>query len=239
MTDGRPAVSDEAVQIRWARARQRPLLPPGPRGWLVAVEGPIGVGKSTVARRLADHFRSGLLLEVVEENPFLKDFYRNIRARAFPTQVFFLLSRHRQQQSIAGRLAVGEDIMADYMFAKDRLFAGLTLDDAELALYEAVYTLIAPQVPKPDAIVCLRAPLASLLQRIAERRRAFERGLTPAYLSRLIAAYDAFFEGVVDTPVITVDAERVDPRRDRDLTAIARALTTVRRAESAGEETGR
>jgi len=232
-------MTDQAVRIQWPRIRQRPPLPPGPRGWLVAVEGPIGVGKTTLAHRLAGHFPAGLLLEVVEENPFLKEFYHDIRGRAFPTQMFFLLSRHRQQQGIAGRLAAGEDIVSDYMFAKDRLFAGLTLDDAELSLYEAIYRLIAPQVPQPDAIVHLRASLVALLQRIADRSRAFERDLTPAYLSRLIAAYDAFFEHVDATPVITVDTERLDPRQEDGLTAIALALAGVREGEEAARGSGR
>jgi deoxyadenosine/deoxycytidine kinase len=222
-------VIDATVEIRRPRAQQRPLLQTEPRGWLVAVEGPIGVGKTTLARRLGAYFHAGVLLEVVEENPFLHSFYQDIRGRAFQTQIFFLLSRHRQQQSIISTLTAGGSMVADYTFAKDRLFAKLTLDDAELALYENVYELIAPLVPQPDAIVYLRAAVDTLVHRIEARGRSFERDLTPAYLARLSDAYEAFFAGFDAAPVIVVDSERLDPRRDRDLAAVADAVTEARR----------
>jgi deoxyadenosine/deoxycytidine kinase len=205
------------------------LLATGPRGWLVAVEGPIGVGKTTLAQRLAAHLRAGVLLEVVEENPFLHSFYQDIRGRAFQTQMFFLLSRHRQQRTIVPTLAEGGSVVADYTFAKDRLFAGLTLDDAELVLYENVYELIAPLVPQPDAVVYLRAEVDTLLRRIGARGRAFERDLTHAYLARLSEAYETFFAGFDAAPVVVVDSERLDPRGDRDLGAVAAAVAEARR----------
>ncbi len=218
-----------ALEIRRPRAQQRPLLPSDPRGWLVAVEGPIGVGKTTLASRLAALLGAELLVEVVEENPFLHTFYQDIRGRAFQTQIFFLLSRHRQQQRVIPMLAAGTRVVADYMFAKDRLFAGLTLDDAELALYESVYELIAPLVPQPGAVIYLRASVETLLGRIAARGRAFERDLTPDYLARLSAAYDALFAEYDAASVVVVDSERLDPRREHDLLQVAAALDEARR----------
>jgi deoxyguanosine kinase len=216
------------LEVRKPRAQQRPLLPEAAGGRLVAVEGPIGVGKTTLAQRLGAVLDAVVVLEVVEENPFLQTFYQDIRGRAFQTQLFFLLSRHRQQQRIVPRLAGDGSVVVDYMFAKDRLFAGLTLDAAELALYENVYELIAPLVPRPDAVVYLRASVETLMRRIASRGRAFERDLTSDYLARLSAAYDAFFAGFEAAPVIVVDSERLDPRDDRDLAAVAGALAEVR-----------
>jgi deoxyguanosine kinase len=217
------------LEIRRPRSEQRTLLPAAARGFLVAVEGPIGVGKTTLAQRLAARLGAGLLLEVVEENPFLRTFYQDIRGRAFQTQIFFLLSRHRQQQRIVPSLAAGGTVVADYMFAKDRLFAGLTLDAAELALYESVYALIAPAVPHPDTVVYLRAPVDALERRIALRGRDFERDLTAPYLERLSAAYDAFFADFSGAPVIVVDSERLDPRHDADLDLVVAALAEAGR----------
>ncbi|MBI3998055.1 MAG: deoxynucleoside kinase, partial [Armatimonadetes bacterium] len=123
------------------------------------------------------------------------------------------------------RLAAGSRIVADYMFAKDRLFASLTLSGAELALYEAVYNLVAPHAPRPAAVVHLRAALPTLLQRIAARARPFERDLRPEYLERLAAAYDAFFETYDQAPVITVDTDRLELRDESSVAAVAAVVT--------------
>jgi deoxyadenosine/deoxycytidine kinase len=224
----------DAIQIRQPRTVPRPTHPQGPRGWLLAVEGPIGVGKTTLAKRLAHYLPCGLILEVVEGNPFLKRFYGDVRRQAFPTQIFFLLSRCRQQQGIVQRLDAGEDIVSDYMFGKDRLFADLTLNEVERSLYDAVHTLVAPRVPRLDAIIYMRAALPALLDRIAARRRSFEHQLTAAYLARVIAAYQAFFEDLDHVPVIVVETERLDPRQDAGLAAVARAVRTVRHGAQTG-----
>jgi deoxyguanosine kinase len=224
----RPWVRGPVVEMRRPVGQQRALLPAPAAGSLVAVEGAIGVGKTTLARRLAGRFRAGLVLEVVEENPFLHGFYQDMQGKAFQTQLFFLLSRHRQQRMLVDRLAGGEDVVADYMFAKDRLFAGLTLDEAELRLYEHVYGLIAPLVPQPDTIVYLRASVETLLGRIAARGRSFEHALTAAYLARLAEAYDRFFAAFDGAPVVVVDTERFDPCADVDLAAVVAAVREAR-----------
>ena len=220
-----------ALEIRQPRARQAALLPEDTRGWVVAVEGPIGVGKTTLARRLAARFGAELLLEVVEENPFLRSFYQDIRGLAFHTQLFFLLSRHRQLRAVTPRLAAGGGVVADYIFAKDRLFATLTLDEAELALYDAVYDLVAPQLPRPGVVIHLRASLETLLGRITARGRAFERDLTSEYLTRLAAAYDELFADYEHAPVVIVDTDRFDIQGDAGVAAIVAAVGAARRGE--------
>ncbi len=220
------------VEIRYPRVRQRPLLPAAPRGWMVAVEGAIGVGKTTLARGLAARFGAELLLEVVEENPFLRTFYQDIRGLAFQTQLFFLLGRHKQLRAARNRLAAGGVVVADYMFAKDRLFAGLTLDGPELSLYEAVYEVVAPQVPAPDVVVYLRAALDTLLERIERRGRTFERDLTAQYLVRLSEAYEAFFDGFEGAPVITVDTDGLDLQGEAGAAEVARAAQAARRSDA-------
>jgi hypothetical protein len=221
-----------ALEIRQPRARQAALLPEPRSGWMVAVEGPIGAGKTTLARRLAARFGAELLLEVVEENPFLSSFYQDIRGLAFHTQLFFLLSRHRQLRAIAPRLAAGSEVVADYVFAKDRLFATLTLDDAELALYDAVYTLVASQVPAPVVVIHLRASLETLLRRIAVRGREFERDLTAEYLVRLARAYDELFDAYEHAPVITIDTDSLDLRNEAGIEVVAQAVDLARRGET-------
>jgi deoxyadenosine/deoxycytidine kinase len=220
-----------SLEVRQPRTRQARLLPDDVGGWMIAVEGPIGVGKTTLARRLAAHVGAELLLEVVEENPFLQTFYQDIRGLAFRTQLFFLLSRHRQLRAVASRLAVGGCVVADYVFAKDRLFATLTLDDAEQALYDAVYDLVAPQVPQPVVVVYLRASVPALLQRIAARGRAFERDLTADYLARLSAAYDELFAEYEHAPVVTVDTDGLDLQDEVGVAAVVQAVGAARRGE--------
>jgi len=206
------------------RARQRLLLPGGgsAEGVCVGVEGPIGVGKTTLARLLAESLEATAVLEVVEENPFLHHFYRDIRAYAFQTQLFFFLSRYRQQDAIRRVREEGHSVVSDYIFAKDRLFARMNLDAEELDLYTRLYELIAPMTVQPALVIYLTAQLQTLTDRIAHRDRPFERAIEPAYLSRLCDGYERFFGAYDDTALLRVDTDEVDIFTESDLKEILR-----------------
>jgi deoxyguanosine kinase len=177
--------------------------------WYVAIEGAIGVGKTTLARMLRDHLDTGLLLEVFEENPFLLKFYESRARYAFQTQMFFLLSRYRQQQQLA-RLLEQNDLISDYMFAKDRLFAALNLVGDEWEIYEQLHGALAQQIPTPDLVVYLQADTDVLMTRIAQRDRPYERDMDREYIDALRLAYDRFFEGYQDTPVLPIDTNNLN-----------------------------
>ena len=186
----------------------------------VAVEGPIGVGKTTLTRLLARKLDAIEMLEVVEENPFLHHFYQDIRAYAFQTQIFFFLSRYRQQSAVREQRERGRSVVSDYMFAKDRLFARMNLNEHEWDLYERLFALIAPMTVRPDLVIYLTAELPTLLRRIAHRDRPFERAIEPAYLDRLRREYDRFFAEYDETALLTVDTEAVDIFTTADLEEI-------------------
>ncbi len=176
----------------------------------VAVEGPIGVGKTTLVRRLCAHHGGKPMLEIVEENPFLSDFYQDRDKFAFQTQLFFLLSRYRQQQELWQPELFSPYIFSDYIFAKDRLFASLTLSDNEMLLYDQVFRILDTRVLKPDLVVYLQARLEVLLERIRRRARTFEKNFDADYLKRLAETYNEYFFRYSDTPLLVVDTSDIN-----------------------------
>jgi len=174
----------------------------------VVIEGVIGVGKTSLARLLQERFAAALLLEVFEENPFLSNFYADRARYAFQTQMFFLLSRYHQQRRGVPELSTGgTNLISDYTFEKDALFASINLSGDELDMYFRIHEALAEMIPVPDLVVYLRAEPELLLQRIARRGRAYEQNMDPAYIAELVAAYDRFYlHSPRPTPVLTIDA---------------------------------
>ncbi len=182
----------------------------------IAIEGAIGVGKTTLARMLAAELTSALLLEVFEENPFLGDFYADRERYAFQTQIFFLISRYHQQSQVIPQTLAQRPLVSDYLFDKDRLFAHLNLVGDELAMYERVHKILGEQIPTPDLVVYLRASTDVLMQRIAHRDRPYERNMAREYIDNLRQAYDDFFATYASAPVLTINANDLDFVRSAD-----------------------
>jgi deoxyguanosine kinase len=201
----------------------------------VVVEGPIGVGKTSLSRRLAERYGAQLNLEVVEENPFLASFYAQPEVYAFQVQVFFLLSRFKQLSGIAQGGLFSASVVSDYLFDKDFIFAAMNLRDHEFALYEDLYSHLKPRLPQPDLVVYLRADPELLLERIAQRGRPFEQDMPAEYLRELSARYDAYF-GTYAGRVLTLDASRFDfvgnPLHEQD---VLDRIETALRASSAAD----
>jgi deoxyguanosine kinase len=178
----------------------------------VAIEGVIGVGKTTLARLLQPAFNAEIILEVFEENPFLSDFYGDRERYAFQTQIFFLLSRyHQQRRTVHEMVLTGKNLIADYTFAKDALFARINLKGDELEMYHKVHEALAEKIQKPDLLLYLQATTDTLMQRIAFRDRPYERQMERAYINELNLAYDEFFSKPFDhTPVLTIDSNNLN-----------------------------
>jgi len=176
----------------------------------IVVEGVIGVGKTSLTKLLATRTEGRLNLEVVEENPFLAKFYRDRAHYAFQTQIFFLLSRFRQQQNLLQEDLFASTLISDYLFAKDRIFASLNLSDDELALYNQLATILEQRVRKPDLVIYLQARTEVLLQRIQWRGRAFEQDMDPAYLDALNSAYSYHFHHYRESPLLVVNTDNLD-----------------------------
>lgn len=179
----------------------------------LAIEGVIGVGKTTLARLLQPHFQANLLLEVFEENPFLSKFYEDRHRYAFQTQMFFLLSRyHQQRRGIPALTTGGASLVSDYTFEKDALFAGVNLNGDELEMYQRVHEALAEKIIVPDLIVYLRASTDLLMARITQRDRSYERNMERDYIETLNLGYDEFFlrKHVHSAPVLVIDADPLD-----------------------------
>jgi deoxyadenosine/deoxycytidine kinase len=183
---------------------------PGAPGYLV-VEGPIGVGKSSLARRLAQSLDAELLLERADENPFLERFYRDPDAAAFPTQLFFLMQRAEQIRRLNQGDMFRPHVVSDFLFDKDRLFAGLNLDEPEFELYDRVYQTLSVTLPRPDLVIYLQAPVEVLQQRIRRRGIAYEQSIANEYLQRLADAYVRFFYHYTQSPLLIVNTTGINP----------------------------
>jgi len=176
----------------------------------IVVEGPIGVGKTTLARLVAGEFNARVILEQVEENPFIKKFYDEPGVYAFQTQIYFLLSRYRQQRQLAQQDLFNQSTVIDYLFGKDQIFAQANLEGDELALYRQLFSLLDARLPKPDLVVYLEARSDVLLERLRKRNRDYERRISPEYVERIAEAYRDFFFFYEDTPLLVVNSSEVD-----------------------------
>jgi len=182
----------------------------------IAIDGPIGVGKTTLVDLIARRFEAVRVLEDVN-NPFLADFYQDRPGAAFQTQLYFIRQRFQQQQETVQRELFQKLLVADYCFQKDRIFAYLTLSDDELMLYEKLYSTLEPQVPSPDLVIYLTADVATCMARIRRRQRSFERELSEEYLAELIDAYNHFFHYYNRSPLLVVDTRHLNfPQRAED-----------------------
>ena len=188
-----------------------PLKPGGDSSRFIVVEGAIGVGKTSLAKRLAHSLSADLVLEEVAENPFLERFYDDGRSAALPAQMFFLFARARQTEDLRQSDLFANIRIADYLFAKDQLFAELTLDPAELKLYEQVVASLSVEAPVPDLVIYLQASVDVLMERIARRGIQYERAIDRRYLERLTDAYARYFHAYNEGPLLIVNASTIDP----------------------------
>ena len=190
----------------------------------LAVDGPIGVGKTTLVEMLARRFEGVKILEDAE-NPFLGDFYQDRPGAAFQTELYFLLSRYKQQQDIAQRELFDRVLVSDYTFWKNRIFAYLNLSDDELLLFDKLYTLLEPQVPNPDLAIYLVADLRSCMERIERRQRSFEKNMSEEYMSELLDAYNHYYHYYSRSPLLVVNTENLNfPERPDDFEELVRRL---------------
>jgi deoxyguanosine kinase len=195
----------------------------------IVVEGPIGVGKTSLARRLAQTFGTELLLEGADENPFLQRFYKDPKNAALPTQLFFLFQRAQQVQALRQGDMFRPIRVADFLIEKDRLFAQVTLENEELKLYEQAYQHLALNAPVPDLVIYLQAPVNVLLERIRKRNRDYEQYIDSEYLQRLVDAYTRFFHQYSHAPLLIVNAAEINlVGNEMDYNALLQQISNVK-----------
>jgi deoxyadenosine/deoxycytidine kinase len=195
----------------------------------IAVEGPIGVGKTSFAKLLANELDGVTLLEEADDNPFLQRFYRDIKKYAFQTQLFFLLSRYQQQKALTQQDLFQKTVISDYIFAKDKIFAYLNLDEDELGLYEQTFRLLDERIPKPDLVIYLCASRDVLLDRIDKRNNDFEKNIAREYVEKLIQAYNKYFFYYNDSALLVVDTTDIDfVNNPADLSNLIKEIKSIR-----------
>ena len=195
----------------------------------IVVEGPIGAGKTSLTKKLAEKLGATTLLENASDNPFLPKFYQEPKRYALPTQLHFLFERSRQLGELAQGDLFNSGTVSDFLLGKDMLFARLNLDDDEFSLYQKVYADLAPQAPTPDLVIYLQAPIESLQERVKRRGVEFERGMATDYLRRLAASYSDFFHRYDDAPLLIVNSENLNfARSDEDFEVLLERMTKMR-----------
>jgi deoxyadenosine/deoxycytidine kinase len=195
----------------------------------IVTEGPIGVGKTSLTSLLAEELGARLILERAEDNPFLTDFYKNPPRYRFQTQTFFLLNRFAQQEEMLQPDLFTRIIISDYLFAKDRIFAYLNLDDHELALYEQIYKMLEPRIVKPDLVIFLQADTDTLLRRIKQRGRSFEKDVDRGYIAAVNEAYNQYFFHYSETPLLVINTSDIDfVNRREDLDDLLKQVLSMK-----------
>ena len=195
----------------------------------IVIDGPIGVGKTSLATLLAPELNARIIFERAEENPFLTDFYKDPVRFRFQTQIFFLMSRYAQQEEFSQHDLFNQVTISDYLFAKDRIFAYLNLNDHELALYDQIFKMLEPKIVKPDLVIFLQADTETILRRIKQRGRPFEKEVSRDYIESVNEAYNHYFFRYSDTPLLVINTSDIDfVHNPEDLDDLIRQVLSMR-----------